>query len=85
MFEFQRFVSTVAGEGLSVAMQHVFILIDLFDRVVSSAEGEVRNSFFPSICSNVTQKFVSQTHYYRNLCARKRFVIACSYLAFAAF
>lgn len=37
---------TVAREGLSVAMQRVFILIELFDQVVSSAEREVRNSFF---------------------------------------
>lgn len=46
MFEFQHFVSTVAGEGPSVAVQHVLILIELFDGAVSSAEREVRNNFF---------------------------------------
>lgn len=46
MFEFQRFVSAVAGKGLSVAVQHVFIFIELFDQVVSSAKREVRNSIF---------------------------------------
>jgi len=66
-------------------VQKVLVLTVLFDYLVSSAEREVRNSFFPSVCSNLTQKFVSQTQYYQNLYARKRFIIASSYLAFAAF
>lgn len=45
LFGFQRSVSPVAGEGLSVAVQRVFMLTELFDQVVSSAEREARNSF----------------------------------------
>lgn len=46
MFKFQCFVSTVSEEGLSVAVQRIFMLIELFDWVASSAERQVRNSFF---------------------------------------
>lgn len=46
MFKFQCFVSTVAEEGPSVAVQHIFMLIELFNWVASSAERQVRNTFF---------------------------------------
>lgn len=80
MFEFQHFVSTVAGEGLSAVLQHVFILPELFGWVVSSAEMEVRSSFFLVFVAMLPRNsFHKHTILLKSLCKEQ---ICCSFLCF---